>query len=77
MKNPEVYGLQDLPGGESVEMVLSMLPNRSVILVVMGHDPHRIGRIVVWEDEHGLHAAFLDVDGRPLRRVPPAQRNSK
>lgn len=63
-----VYGLQDLPGGESDETVLSMLPNRSVILVVMGQDPSRIGRIVVWEDEHDLHAAFLDVDGRPLRR---------
>ena len=67
------YGLQDLPGGASDETVLSMLPDRSVVLVVVGRDPSRIGRIVVWEDENGLHAAFLDVDGRPLRRMPPSQ----
>ena len=70
MSKRKYYGLQDLPGGESDEAVLSMLPGRSLILVVMGLNPSCIGRIVIWEDELRLHAAFLDVDGRPLRRAP-------
>lgn len=63
-----VYGLQDLPGGETDESHIGMLAGRSFILVVKGRDDSRVARIVFWEDDAGLRAAYLDIDARPLKR---------
>ncbi len=67
-----IYGLQDLPSGETDESRIQMLAGRSLILVVKGRDDSRVARIVLWEDDVGLRAAYLDIDARPLeRRVEP------
>ncbi len=63
-----VYGLQDLPGGETGEVNIGMLAGRSLILIVKGRDDPRVARIVLWEDDAGLRAAYLDIDARPLKR---------
>ena len=70
-----LYGLQDLPGGETDESHIQMLAGRSLILVVKGRDDSRIARIVLWEDDEcGLRAAYLDIDARPLKRKETRQR---
>ena len=65
----EPYGLQDLPGGDSDEIIMHLPPSQSVIAVVHGQSPRRVARIVLWEDAAGLHAACLDIDARPLKRM--------
>lgn len=66
-----VYTLKDLPGGGCDEVNVNLLPNRSVVLVVAG-GARRFARIVVWQDDLGLRAAYVDIDARPLRRVLPS-----